>query len=95
LGLGEKMKKYKKIRKIPNDNNGIGLFAAAMITALVIGGISIAALGVYQVTQKPDVTYNITDTGFSLAGLEIDSIWLIVIGAIIFFGFIYLTRRKN
>lgn len=82
-------------RKIVYDENGIAPFIAFVITALVIGGIAIAGLGVYQITQKPDVTYNITDTGFSLAGLEIDSIWIIIIGAVIFFAFVWLSRRPK
>lgn len=81
--------------KRKSDINAITPFVALMVSALIIGGIGIAAIGVYQLTQRPDITYNITDTGFSLAGLEIDSLWIIVIGAVIFFGFIWFAGRKK
>lgn len=78
-------------RKFANDENGI----APIIWAIVLAGSLIAGIGVYQFTQRPDITYNITDTGFSIAGLEIDSLWVIIIGAMIIFGLMWYFGRKK
>ena len=78
-------------RKITNDNNGIAWFIALGIIA-VIGAVGVASS--YFIFQQPDITYNISDTGFSLAGLDIDFTWVIlIIVGIVFLWLIFLSRR--
>lgn len=84
----------RKINSLANDESAIAPFIAIMITMLVIGGIGVTALGVYQFTQKPDITYNISDTGFSLAGLDLGNSIYIIIGIIVVFAIIFFVMRK-
>lgn len=67
---------------------------APIIWAIVLIGSAIAGLGVYQVTQRPDVTYNISDTGFSFAGVDISWLLIIGVGAIALFVFLWIAKRK-
>jgi hypothetical protein len=88
------LKHPRKPRTIARDESGIAPFIALMITMLVIGAIGVSALGVYQFTQKPNVTYNISDTGFSLAGLDLGNSIYIIIGIIVVFAIIFFMMRK-
>lgn len=83
------------MRNLSRDTNGIVFtLGSILLTAIVLGGIAITAVGVYQLTQKPNITYNITDTGFSLAGLSTDSLTIIAIIIIIVIILIVSFRRK-
>ena len=76
--------------RLCDNHNGI----APIIWAIVLIGGAIAALGVYQVTQKPDITYNISDTGFSLAGVDVSWLVILAIGVVVLFVFLWMARRK-
>ena len=78
-------------RNMVLDESGI----APIIWGIVLLGSLIAGLGVYQITQRPDVTYNIQDTGFSLAGIGIDSTTLIIILGGVVLLFLWLGMRKK
>lgn len=77
-------------RKLTNDNFAI----APIVWIVVLIGGAIAGLGVYNVTQRPDITYNITDTGFSIAGVDVS--WFVIIGlvGIVIIVFLFMFRRK-
>ena len=70
---------------------------APIIWAIVLIGSAIAGLGVYQVTQRPDITevYNISETGFAIAGVDVS--WFLVIGivAIVIVLILVFARRKQ
>lgn len=80
-------------KKFQKNEEGI----APLIALAIIGVIgTVAGIGIYQFTQRPDVTYNITETGFSLAGVSVDSFALIAIGiAVIFIGLFAMQRKKK
>lgn len=88
------LKMNRKLHSMANDNSGIAPFIAIIITMLVIGGIGVTALGVYEFTQRPDITYNISDTGFSLAGLDLGNSIYIIMGIIVVFVIIFFIMRK-
>lgn len=64
-----------------------------VIWVLGIGGL-ITGIAVWNITQRPDVTYNISDTGFSIAGVDVS--WFAIIGVIALFIiiFIWWGRKK-
>lgn len=70
-------------RKLAYDSNAIAPIFIAVGLILTLAVSSAIIIGVYQLTQKPDVTYNITDTGFSLAGLNLDSTMLMLIAGVV------------
>jgi hypothetical protein len=94
MGLIEIQKRLEAKRQLLKDQEGIGPLIAGIILLVVAAGIGITALAVYNITQRPDIIYNITNPGFSLAGLEMDSIWIgvAVIGALIL---LYLFMKKK
>ena len=76
------------------NNEGIAPILGAVILivgAAIAAGVVIAA---YQLTVKPDVVYNITDTGFSLAGVDTGVIYAIA-GAGILIGLLWFASRKK
>lgn len=86
------------MRKLNQDINGFVVTGTFLIGALLVGLVGTAAIvGVYNATQKPDITYNITDTGFSLAGIGLDSTTLaiIIIGVIVVFFMLWGNRKKE
>lgn len=86
--------KFAKISQIKNEmqNDNVGI--APIVWAILIAGTLIAGIGVYQVTQRPDITYNITDTGFSLAGVDVSFFAVIGIVILIIFGIMLYFRKK-
>lgn len=77
---------------IRKDNYGI----APWITLIILGIIGASVIGgTYLVFEKPDITYNITETGFAIFGAEIN--WFIIIGiiAVIVIVFIWLRPKKQ
>lgn len=76
-------------RQWQKDTSGIG---PALILVILAGSL-IAGLGVYQLTQRPDITYNISDTGFSIAGLDISWVVIVGIGAVVVFVLFFIFRR--
>lgn len=77
------------------DQDGIAPLVAGIILLVVVGGIAIAGFAVYQITQRPDITYNITDTGFSLAGVDMDSLWVIVAISLGLVALWMFSRKKS
>lgn len=59
-----------------------------------IGAVAIAGLGVYQITQRPDIIYNISDTGFSLAGVDVSWLWVIAIVGGVVILIVFMGRRR-
>lgn len=68
---------------------------APIVWAVVLIGGLIAGIGVYQFTQRPDITYNITDTGFSLAGVDVSFFAVIGVVVLIIFGILVFRKPKN
>jgi len=84
------MKPIKK--NIQTDTYGIVFTGPFVLAAIAIAGI----IGVGTIAySQPDVTYNISDTGFSLAGIDMS--WIVVIGiaAIIFMIFLFIGKRDR
>lgn len=95
MGVNDTLTKLQNKRdELRMDSDGIAPLIAAVIVMIVIGGITIAGVAVYQLTVKPDITYNITETGFSLAGIDVGSIWPIALigGALILLYF--MIKKK-
>lgn len=69
---------------------------APIIWAIVlIGGAVVGLAGYKTLLEKPDITYNISDSGFTLAGVEIgNDVIIIIIIAIVIVGFILWSRKK-
>jgi len=69
---------------------------APLITVgiLLITGVTLFTTA-YLVFEKPDITYNITETGFAIFGAEIN--WFIIIGgiALLVILFIWLRPKKQ
>lgn len=61
---------------------------------VAIGAVAVTGIGVWQITQRPDIVYNITDTGFSLAGIDVNWMWIIAIAAIVVIAFLWIGRRR-
>lgn len=80
-------------RAMLNDQKGIAPLIAGIIVLVVASAIGISALAVWNITQRPDITYNITDTGFSLAGVDASSIYVIA-GIIGVLAFLYFWFKK-
>ena len=80
---------------IIKNNNGITPFVGLIILLIVSGGIGVTALGVYELTQRPDITYNVTESPFSFFGNQIDWIWIILIGVGIVFLLIWGFARTR
>ena len=92
MGLSDSMNKISKLRLgLQNDNSGL----APILWALFIAGSLIVGIGVYQVTQRPDVTYNITDTGFSLAGVDVSFFAVIGVVIVILFMVVLWARSQK
>lgn len=68
---------------------GISAFYWILGAVAVVGGVV-----AWNVTQRPDITYNISDTGFSLAGVDVS--WFLIIGlvAIAIVFIIFMGRKK-
>lgn len=68
-----------------------GIAAGYWVLAAV--GI-VGGLAVWNMTQRPDITYNISDTGFSIAGVDVS--WFLIIGviAVAIFFIIFMGRKK-
>lgn len=79
-----------KSRKITNNCDGIG----PLVLLLVIGGLAIAGVSAYQIFSRPDITYNISETGLSFAGGSASWIIIAAVGFVVVFIFFMLFRRK-
>lgn len=78
-------------RAITRNTDGLAPLFWAII---ILGGLAITGVAVYQITARPDITYNISETGFSLAGVDVSWFAIIGLGLLIFIVFIWLGRRK-
>lgn len=66
---------------------------APVIALAIIAGVTIVgAIGVYQVTQSPDVNYYVSDVGFSIAGADVSWFWIIGAICVVIIGFIVVKR---
>lgn len=91
MDIKQKINRIGEIKyKMQNDISAI----APIIWLIVIAGSVVAGLGVYNITQRPDITYNITDTGFSFAGMDVSWIFIIGLFAIVIFAVLFLFRKK-
>lgn len=79
-----------KQKRLKNNESGI----AFIVWAIVLIAGAVASLGVYQITQRPDITYNITDTGFSFAGIDMSWLVIIAIAVVLLFLFMFMFRKK-
>lgn len=80
------------MKNLRTDEKGV-IPLAAFIPWYVwaaFGGAAI--LGTYLLLRQPDVTYNISDTGFSLAGIDIS--WIIILAVVALGLFLLLAFRK-
>lgn len=76
------------------NDEGIAPIIAGVILiigAAIAAGVVIAA---YQLTVKPDIVYNITDTGFSLAGVDTGVIYAIA-GAAVLLGLLWVASKRK
>lgn len=92
MGLTEKLQAKRSFYK---DQTGLAPIIAGVILLVVMAGIGITALAVYNITQRPDIVYNITNPGFSLAGMGTDTVWIVVgvIGALIVLWLLLRPRK--
>ncbi len=75
------------------DENAI---APLIIAMLLLAGITTSAVIGAVYFAQPDITYNISDTGFSIAGFEIDSLTVvIVIIVIVGLVLLYVGRKTD
>lgn len=86
------IKRYNDLkREFQNNNDGI----SPTIAILIILSISaIAGVGVYQLTQKPDVTYNISEPLFSMAGVDMSGLTIIAVAIVVFIVVLLMFRKK-
>lgn len=81
----------KRKNKWAIDNTGI---APLIWLGIIAGATIIGSIGVYEFTQRPDITYNIADTGFSLAGIGLDSTTMLIIVGVVVFALFMFMRKK-
>lgn len=84
-------------KRLLNDlSSGVPLIA--WIAVLVIGGIG-TYIAVENLTQQPNITYNVSESPFSFFGNQVDWIWIILIGVVVVFfliwGFSRSGKNKN
>lgn len=72
------------------DDTGITPGIAALI--ILVAG-SIISVGAVAYFSQPNITYNVSDTGFSFAGIGSDTITLIV-AVIVVLALIWLLMRR-
>lgn len=92
MGITERLQAKRSFYK---DQSGLAPIIAGVILLIVMAGIGITALAVYNITQRPDIIYNITNPGFSLAGIGTDTLWIIVGGAIAILVLWLLLRKRT
>jgi LPXTG-motif cell wall-anchored protein len=95
MGLMELQTELEMKRQLLKNEQGIAPIIAGVIILLVIGAIAVSALAVYNITQRPDIVYNIINPGFSLAGVGTDTIWIIVGGIAVIIVLWLLFRKKK
>lgn len=76
------------VRKLTKDNNAV----IPLIAWFIIGAVALT--GTVLVLQPPDITYEISDTGFSIAGVDISFFAIIIVVIIVVFVIIWAVRRK-
>lgn len=84
------------IKRFHSDKNGVAPAIAAFLWLLVaVGAIGGVYIAVTNLTQRPDITYNISDTGVSFAGIDVS--WFAIIGVVILIIIvvIWLGRRRQ
>ena len=82
----------RRISRFSKDCSGI----APIIWAIVlIGGTVVGIAGYKVLVERPDITYNITDAGISIAGLDIGNDMLIIITIGVVFLILWFAGRKK
>jgi LPXTG-motif cell wall-anchored protein len=71
---------------------------SAIAPLIIVGVLAIigvtSTIAVYQLTQRPDITYNISDTGVSFAGIDVS--WFAIIGIVVLIAiFLVWSFRKR
>lgn len=80
--------------RLRNDLSGV-IPVIAWIAVLVIGGIG-TYIAVENLTQQPNITYNVSESPFSFFGNQVDWIWIILIAVFVIFVLIWgFTRKKT
>lgn len=84
-------------KRLINDNSG-GVPIIAWIAVLVIGGIG-TYIAVENLTQQPNIIYNVSESPFSFFGNQVDWIWIILIAVgvifVLIWGFARSGKNKN
>jgi len=80
--------------RLLRDQDGIAPIVAGVILLIVSAAIGITALAVYNITQRPDIIYNISNPGFSLAGIDTNALYLVG-AAIVAMILLYLWFRPK
>lgn len=87
---GDKMKSNNK-REIQQNNNGV----APLVIAGILGVIAlIGVAGTVAYFAQPDITYNMSEGLFSIAGFELGGLEVIAIVVSIVFIIALLFKRK-
>ena len=76
-----------------NDNYGV-IPPIAWIAIFVVGAIG-SYIAIENITQQPDITYNVTESPFSFFGSSVNWIWIIIIGVIIVFALLWIFGKSK
>ena len=80
---------------LSNNKNGIAPIFAVFALVAIITGVGATFIAVDQLTERPDITYNVIESPFSFFGNQIDWIWIILIGVVIVFLLIWAFARSR
>lgn len=81
---------------LKNDIKGVAPFIA-LIAIIVVGSVAVG--GTYmvldQLSERPDITYNVVESPFSFFGNTVDWIWIIIIGVLIVFVLLWIFGKSK
>lgn len=70
---------------------------SAIAPLIILGVLAIVGIGstiaIYQLTQRPDITYNISDTGVSFAGIDVS--WFAIIGVVVLIAIVLVWAGRK
>lgn len=78
---------------LKNDNNGV-IPIIAWIAIFVVGAVG-SYIAIENITQQPDVTYNIIESPFTFLGSTVDWIWIILIGVGVVFVLLWIFGKSK
>lgn len=79
-------------RNLTNDESAI---APAIVALIIMGVALVGTVGAVAYFTQPDITYNISEGGlFSIAGLELSGLEIILAVCGILFAIVYFFRKK-